>query len=380
MPICQSSVWYPCCDPCLLHSDDFDRADSDDMGDGWTEELGDCDIKDNQAVPTQDDTVVVSDWYDRTPSEDGQVVQADITINEIGVQGRILGMIVVNEATDRWWYAQLELISVTKHRLSLFLYEEGTGHTEHGTAIEIQASQNTQVFVRLCIVPESAISDHGYVTAQSTFGGQNNYVRSERILIGTHEKAGFGCGVAPATIGNLKIDNWEGRRSSQDDDHSGCLDCTGGTQTCTSCSGLAPTYVLIDIDGISGGDCCDGDVSDGAGFNTAHIATFGGMAVCTNQSPTEDCYWGSGTQVGCTGTPTYSSKGACLTIDYDAVEDETTIEVQLVAPELSLRVKWQEVVSGKPDCVNWDEYTLDTIISDDGACTYTGATAKITAI
>tara|TARA_B100001123_G_C15254669_1_gene1004205 strand:- start:416 stop:1558 length:1143 start_codon:yes stop_codon:yes gene_type:complete len=378
-----SKGWFPCCDKCVMHSDNFDRADSDSLGIEWSEDIGDIDIKDEGACPTTDNSIATSTIYERHPTEHGQVIRANITITEIDVEGRIMGGVVVNEASDLWWYAQLKLHSAYEHRLSLYHYNEAEGHTEHGSTVTLPVSQNSKVAVELCLVPESPISDYGIVTATASCGAAVAQVKSERVLLVTYEKAGMGCGQAPTTVGDLRIDDWQGMRSSMDNVVQNCPDCsgTGVTRYCTSCTDdEAPQYVLVDITGITdliGGNCCGPTAT--TGFNTAHLAQFDVVsASCTGYPPIADCYWTSPHQVGCSGTPAHPWKFVCLMVNYDSGSNQTTIEVKLQAN--GNRVTYRKVVSGKADCKGWDQFDVDTIVTNDSNCDYTGSKAMLSAI
>ena len=225
----------------------------------WDEYAGDCDIVSNHASLVSDDTVVISKLYDRSAELDGQVVRGVVNCNETGVEVRMIGGAVVGEATDRWWYAQYEQTNATGGTLSLYHYESGTGHTRHGEDIAVPASQGSDVTLSLCLVPENRTSGNGIATATVEYASTAYRTQSATVALPTHEKVGFGCGTAPATAGNLTVDDWEGRRSSMDDTIDDCEDCAGqgGTSNCDACDGgTAPTYVLMDFNGIrTGGNC-----------------------------------------------------------------------------------------------------------------------------
>ena len=375
-----SKGWHGCCDCCVIHSDNFTRADSVSMGEDWSEYAGDCDINGNTADLRSDNTGVISQLYDRSAELDGQVVRGTVRCAEVGVQARMIGGAVVGEATDRYWYAQYEQTSATAGTLSLYLYEDGTGHTQYGTDVTVSCSLSTNCTLSLCLVPENRTSGNGIATAAVTIGSTVVSTQSGTVSLPTHEKCGFGCGTAATSAGNLTVDDWEGRRSSLDDTVDNCPDCFGTTTTisCSACStGSGPRYILVDFDGVTGDDsCCDGGATDNGVLNTAHIVSQGATFEC-NEPAGVTCTWGSPPQVG---NSCYSSRAACVFLTYDSSSNTTQIEVVKTAPTNVIALQFQTTVSGKPDCESWSGYTITNLVSDNGSCTVTGASVALTAI
>jgi len=375
-----NSLWYPCCDLCIFNQDDFERADNDNLGSDWNEYAGDADIVSNKVQLLLDDTVVINQIYDRIPQNDGQVIFGKTFYgNENGVQGRVIGGAVVGEATDRYWYAQYEW-GTTNSELKLYLFEDGTGHTQYGTTVTIPNGLGSNVDLYLCLVPESNISNFGYATATALVGGINYSTASARTSLPTHEKAGFGCGKSPATAGNLTLDHWIGRRSSQDDDVSGCPDCP--TPECSHCiDSEAPFQFEVEI---SGGDTTPACCLDVEGtYVLDRISPGQTPQNCICDFGSTACLWESAAYTGPCGTQT-----GCMSLSFRASGADTIMSLAFLIEDHAIAgaagVRMEKTITGDVDCKNLNEEQLDTVVQHCKGFTFDCATgnllAKVTAL
>tara|TARA_R100000808_G_scaffold13231_1_gene32310 strand:- start:426 stop:1571 length:1146 start_codon:yes stop_codon:yes gene_type:complete len=379
-----SKGWFPCCSNCIIHRDLFDRADGDSLGAGWTEYAGDADIKDEKADLRQDDTICYSNYDDGTqPDEYGHVVYAKVYGNEDGVQARLIAGAVLGEASDNYYYGQLEFGS-SNATLKLYKHDAGTD-TEHGYAKTIGIPLGTEVDMCLSMVPESPLSDYGYVETTVRYFGNEYGVRSDRVQLTTHEKKGFGCGTAAVTAGNLTVDDWQGRRSSMDSEVSGCPDCPPAN--CLYCGdNEAPNFLEVEISGADTAHSCCEDINGTYVLSYIPFGTNPNPCVCAFD---QGCVWNS----AFFGFPCGTGSTSCVAVEvfHDPITNDTTLYVNFPlsgTPEgAGYGVRLKKVFTNQDvDCLAWDEEQVDTIdglcvgSGDPGPCDHTNLVAKITSL
>ena len=92
-----------CCPECLLFSDDFNRANSTNLGSRWTEASGDWSISSNQLKEAGTSGALL--WC-TTEATDAEVV-AQVTAKSISA-GNIFRLIICAEDADKYFWGELE--------------------------------------------------------------------------------------------------------------------------------------------------------------------------------------------------------------------------------------------------------------------------------
>jgi len=173
-----------CCCTCSYGEDDFNRADSTDVGDKWEEHLGDWEI--SRGMLTSDEVGVIRKISINPVDPSNQVVRAKIQNYQDDTRYRILAQ-MSEDGTDyyyaEWWYVD----SSTMY----FALGDSTGEIE---SIGPDAPP-----------PEGTICELT-VTGKNQFCMQDN---SSRLTLCMAPKDGNYCGLASGTSVGATFDDFE---------------------------------------------------------------------------------------------------------------------------------------------------------------------------
>lgn len=201
---CQCCHQFP---GCTIAEDDFDRADSTDLGSDWEEVAGDWSISGNQATAAATDGLLMA-----TAARDAHfahyVVQGSLSDS---------GRLVFDYQDANNWHALEYLKSIGR----VYLYKCEAGSVTYQQSIMLVNSPPTSITIRACVKGSSLIVNYGSSAAIATFtpfGGS---------------RAGLGC-----ASGSVTVDDFLFSYDRIDDPacpfcNANCTECANNSQTLT---------------------------------------------------------------------------------------------------------------------------------------------------
>ena len=234
-----------CCstgDPCALVSDDFDRANSTNLGAGWSEESGDFTISSNKLNYNSGTNAVVIN----TTTHTSQEVTITVDVRQGITTGTTFRIILSYVDTDNYYYAELTIGSAQTLRL-------------------VERSGGTDTELDSATVTTFAGTSYPFTACMTefSFSATANGVSVGAAHSGTSGEFGLGIGAA---TGPSTFDNFVARIVSDT-----CDDCQ--RPVCYLCSeaGSADSYEVT-ISGLTNTDPVS-SCADCASFNGTWILT-----------------------------------------------------------------------------------------------------------
>ena len=239
------SPGYPCCcgekpeETCFYEQDDFDRADSDDLGSKWTEEAGSWSISSNVLTTSSSNGLCICD----TPGGLPHVVQVWVRFDAYGDTARI-----VFDYTDSTSYSYVEIHS-NDQSVSIF----------NGAGVRLQRlfaviNTNTWYQVRVCIHDDVTIVNFGagpavvganMTNAQTTIGlgtgGMNTRTSFDDFSFQRHLELRAGCPNCSGLCDGHCIDGLTSERMQVEIVGM----ANGGAETDPNCPSFDGTWVLF---------------------------------------------------------------------------------------------------------------------------------------
>jgi hypothetical protein len=207
---------------CLLHSDGFGRADSDDLGCGWEEVEGDADIATGRLVTSSAGAVIRN--RTRHPDDSAKV---QIVVTFEAASGAIPIVILDYEDDDNFFFVQLEPGSHGDcGRLSFWRRTAGTDAMLGTDSVIAGMSAGAEHTITVCWLGN-------LIHASVTVAAGGDYAGGSHSVNGEAQAAAepyTGLGTSAGSSGAVAFDNWALRRT-RDDDHPECPDC--GQANCT---------------------------------------------------------------------------------------------------------------------------------------------------
>lgn len=354
----------PDCEPgsgCDIFNDQFNRADSTDMGCGWVEQVGDWEIDSNEAEIASASAVMTS----AVPHPRGGTGASKITVKLKGdTDGDQARVIVDYLNDDNYHFAQLEFDTVSSLD-TLTIYKRSGGVNTQLDAASSMVSLNTNYEMTVCF-------DGNYIEANV-----GSLALSVSSATTAHEGvfAGLGTGTA-AGIVNADDFDWDRMRS---DDDPTCETCDSPELfDCPLCEDDTPPHFKLVIAGVTGAGGCTTQCEDN--FNRTYLMvnyTF--------------CAWESATGVftaPCTagGGPAHTV-GVGLNFAYDIGLNKSVIRVTISLdddpqghPQIETGHQWYYEQTGKMTCADIANLDIPYVENDGEICDSTNSTATLTAI
>lgn len=232
----KNSPGCTCCGggACEFLSDDFNRANSTNMGANWTEDAGDWAVDSNEAEITTTSAVLAS----TATNVDGGTskIQVRVKASNITTLARIM---VAYTDSNNYLFAELMFLGGSS---TLALYERSAGVDTllakyGGTFGVISLSTATQYLWTLCYNGETL----------STVVGASTYCLTAAVSGYTGNKVALGTG--STVVGTVNFDDVTATRVAD-----GCATCTQCGNCSTCCDEGGPFEFVLDFTGLSGVD------------------------------------------------------------------------------------------------------------------------------
>lgn len=142
---------FCCCDPCVIFSDRFEREDSGDIGDSWTEHIGNWSVADGKltlAAPSDGDVAYVDDdnVLDGLGSSPGHTVKAVVRGTDDGDQLGLLLYLTPDDDDD----AVYCVLTIHDTDAVLDLYKRTGGVDTLESTDPVEAPTNTDHDLEIC--------------------------------------------------------------------------------------------------------------------------------------------------------------------------------------------------------------------------------------
>jgi hypothetical protein len=246
-----------CCQPgCTFFSDSFNRADDDDIGNGWNEESGDGDISSNDLTTASSNAVFIQDEVH--PDGDPDIkITATFSIPTSGDTARV---IVNYTNTSNYWFAEVRAGSGAYLRI----YQRSGGSNTLMSSI----SGTVESTVTICV---SVFNN--FMSAKKISGASLDGIAATGSFAGPEWGVGTGTisGTVSITQVSAAIVNGE--------------DCKGCGLSCAKCEdSVAPAGAKVVITGMNGDSmsCC-------TAYNGTWYQPFTGVDNCGASSGTPTC-------------------------------------------------------------------------------------------
>lgn len=246
-------AWWPLCccgDDCTFFTDDFNRADSSDLGSDWTEAAGNWEVASNILVPDGGSSLAVctnTDVYDITPNNYRVLVEG------FGDEGDKVRIVIDYVDDDNYHFAEVTVASTSgsgklNGTISLYKRSGGSdallvGPNDQDTAFEgakfgVQVCVIDGRFSALCYSPSMSQASSGSTIINTTYhGGDQQGIATG----GTAVDVSFSL----YNISETHANNPQCTRCSIAE----CVYCDDGD---------VPAYYKVTLSGFASGDCdCD---------------------------------------------------------------------------------------------------------------------------
>jgi hypothetical protein len=325
-----------CCEPgCEFFSDDFTRADSDTIGNGWTEEAGDGDIVGNKLSTASSNAVFVQDAEhpDGAPN-----VKVSMTVN-IATSGDTARIYLDRVDANNYWFAEVKAGSGAYIRI----YQVSGGGSPTQKASR-NITQSTSQDFTFCASIQDGVTILASRTNVSTtdsvaFGDEEGPFSSPQIAIGTG-----------SVSGTVVFDDVEISVTSED-----CPACQHAVVSCGTCiDGNAPRQYEVTFSGLTNGSCSDCSFLNGT-FVLDNDGS--GATLCTWRYNLPASFCGTSKWIGLNINSTLGVVGVYIGPDGTS--------------------QFEQTMSFPIDCENLGSVTSANY---SGHCNSTGATCTISAI
>lgn len=211
-----------CCESCDIFSDDFNRADSSDLGADWDEVSGSWSITSNTLRTSSTNAVAVSSASTGTSTLYLKALVKGDTSSDC------VRLVFAYENSSNYWFAELFLGAAKAVRIGQVV--AGFPTILQSTS-PITTSLNTFYRFSVCVSQTNIVHAVVYDSSGSGFIGQVQHASSTSLPVGL---VGVGTG---SPVNNVEFDDFELRVVSED-----CEQCTGYCTACVDPIGMPPAW------------------------------------------------------------------------------------------------------------------------------------------
>lgn len=334
-----------CCSNCTYFSDNFDRADSSNLGSDWTEVAGGWEIVSNTLV-TSDNAAVLVGTVEQPLAEPNTLVTVTATVSTNGCPVRI---ILDYQDSSNYWFA--EVLAGTGAYIRIY-------RRSGGSNTQVASKSITQATGSFTFAASIKTSDRIAASIGSnviSFGGSF-----------TSPKWGLGTGTIAAQVqfSNLSV---------SETNETNCPGVLGIT-SCSYCSPnntAAYTYKIV-LAGITNGGCSSCSSLNGTYYCTPATPGVGVQACVWRFTTPSICSitWAiefqAGVQAGAFGPGSMGDSIAGVVVDTNGAD--------------GVSQWWLVFGASPPNCTTDVNGSIPFFLSGVSNCNFSSATATVTAL